>query len=168
MPIRQEAHAVDELEEERRDIMIRNGWPVSLMAFVDVPPQDVDRLREIQRLLRLPRAMRCSVGTDGAVAQKEIVIDRIERPETASELYQRLQPDSAAVSIDEAPSPPSFKVGDVVQLQSGGLRMTVLDTSCSACLELASGVGEIVFHRLPRAAVKRYDPLAADGPDIPF
>lgn len=101
---RREVHAVAKLEAEQTEIMVRNNWPASLMAFVDVPPEDIDRLREIQRLLRLDRMTRCEGQPGGGTAESEIVVDR----------------------IDEAAPASSFKIGEAVCLAGGGHEMTVI------------------------------------------
>ncbi|MFC0809104.1 DUF2158 domain-containing protein [Ensifer sp. P24N7] len=68
------------------------------------------------------------------------------------------------------PDPVPFKIGDLVQLKSGGFRMVIESISCSgfsaACL-FCSG-STIEENQIPLACLQPYEPLLDWARDIPF
>ncbi|PDT80592.1 DUF2158 domain-containing protein [Sinorhizobium sp. BJ1] len=68
------------------------------------------------------------------------------------------------------PDPLPFKIGDVVQLKSGGFRMVVHSISCSgffACCLFCSG-STIEENQIPLACLQTYEPHLDWARDIPF
>lgn len=96
-------------------------------------------------------------------------IVRLRLRDGDSRSIQRLMADLYPSEPKPPLAPPEFNIGDVVQLKSGGVGMVVLGDVCcgNVCLIYSQHGGLEEIH-LPRAALQKFDPLAADGPDIPF
>lgn len=173
MGVKRVKHEVAKLEQEQRAIMVRHNWPNNLMAFVDVPPADIDRLRDIQRLLRLDRMLLRTAAGNLGIIETEVVFDRVEAGPDFPEFARA--PDSADVACGNAEGPaahPTFKLGDVVQFKSGGHAMVVEGLDCCGCHALIySRKGVVEQLDVPGECLQLYDAATDRGErsgDLPF
>ena len=106
-----------------------------------------DQIAMCDRILALPRSIHVSGGPTGDVVEREVAL---ERPRDALGGF-------------------GFKIGDIVQLKSGGHAMMVTLADCCSVEVIYSHKGELKTCDLSMPCLQSYDPSDdPDRPDIPF